>query len=99
MPVQRPRESAQSTHAFLTSSGATLGLGARFGRAPVGSACGSGYLGREEGKGLEADADGQGRPEEAVRFDGEGFPRGRFVGLVGEQVRTDRIGARRVGRS
>jgi hypothetical protein len=109
MPVQRPRESAQSTHAFLTSSGAALGLGARFGRAPVGSARGSGYLGRQEGKGLEADANGQGRPEEdangqgrpeeAVRFDGEGFPCGRFVGLVGEQVRTDQIGARRVGSS
>jgi hypothetical protein len=83
MPVQRARESAQSTHAFLTSSGATLGLGPRFGRAPVADpACGSGCIGREEGKGLEADR--QGRPEEAVRSDGE-------------RRHRERLGARRVG--
>jgi hypothetical protein len=104
MPVQRPRESAQSTHAFLTSSGAALGLGPRFERAPVvDPACGSGYLGREEGKGLEADANGQGRPEEDVRFDGQGFVRRRFgrlvAGFVGEQGHTDQVGVRRVGRS
>jgi hypothetical protein len=105
MPVQRPRESAQSTHAFLTSSGAALGLGPRFRRAPfVDPACGSGCIGREEGSGREVGANGQGRPqEEAVRVDGEGFRRGRFGGLVagfvGEQGRADQVGARRIGRA
>jgi hypothetical protein len=110
MPIQRTGESAQSTHAFLTSSGAALGLGPWFRRAPfVDPACGSECIGREEGSGREAGADGQGagadgqgRPqEEAVRFDGEGFRRGRFGGLVagfvGEQGHTDQVGVRRVG--
>lgn len=97
MPVQRARESAQSTHAFLTSSGATLGLGPRFGRAPVAdSACGGGYIGRKEGKGLEADADGQGRSEEDA--DGQGRPE-EAVRHDGERCHRTRLGARRVGRS
>jgi hypothetical protein len=104
MAVQRARESAQSTHAFLTSSGAALGLGARFGRAPVVDfACGSGRIGRQEGKGREAGANGQGPREEAVRSDGEGLVRGRFgrlvAGFVREQGHADQVGARRVSRS
>jgi hypothetical protein len=76
MPVQRPGESAQSTHAFLTAPGATLGFGARLGCAPVVDPArrfGCGFLGRREGRqGDDAEAPGQGRAEEAVSVDGEG---------------------------
>jgi hypothetical protein len=68
MPVQRPGESAQSTHAFLTSSGAALGFGAGHGCAPVvDPALGFGRRRREEGQGRCAGRQGQGCAEEAER--------------------------------
>jgi hypothetical protein len=101
MPLQRPGESAQSTHAFLTAPGATLGFGARLGCALVVDPArrfGCGFLGCAGCQGDDAEAPGQGRAEEAVSVEGEGFDGKGFGGSGRNREGRGREGRGREGR-